>query len=306
MRLPLGDELDIADAAQLAGIDARGVDWSQVRRSAYLIHQRITYCYDGPVRRLRQRLLVQPREYHGDQRRVSRCVRVIDADPLRVRSRTDDFGNHVVDIHIPLVSEQVTFVSWSVVERESTNQPHLTSAARLNDPRLLEETHLTTADAALDAVAAELAATGTVGSDLAWAVCARVFDDMAYRHGVTGVRTTAAEAYALRQGVCQDYAHVMLAICRRLGLPSRYVSGQMLGIGGSHAWVEVLVPEGGRARVVSLDPTHGRMTGMTYLTIAVGRDYGDVAPLSGSYLSPHAGTLTTAKRVTVMRIDDAA
>ena len=66
---------------------------------------------------------------------------------------------------------------------------------------------------------------------------------MRYAHGVTGVKTTAAEAFALRQGVCQDYAHVMLALCRACGLPARYVSGHLLGEGGTHAWVEVLLPD---------------------------------------------------------------
>ena len=65
---------------------------------------------------------------------------------------------------------------------------------------------------------------------------------MAYTHGVTGVRTTAAEAFALRRGVCQDYAHIMLALCRLCDLPARYVSGHLLGEGGTHAWVDVLLP----------------------------------------------------------------
>jgi transglutaminase-like putative cysteine protease len=93
-------------------------------------------------------------------------------------------------------------------------------------------------------------------------------------------------------------------VTRGLGLPSRYVSGQLLGTGGSHAWVEVLVPDGlGHARVLALDPTHGRVAGMTYLTIAVGRDYADIAPVSGTYHAPHAGVLTMSKRVSVMRIE---
>lgn len=303
MRLPF--EVDgVADGPDTGDvIDAAGVDWSTVRHSAYVIHQRITYRYEGPVRRLRQRLVVQPREHHGDQRRVSRHVRVVDATPRLVRSRADDFGNHVVDIEIPYVAEQVTFISWAVVER-TAGRAHLSAAATLTDPRLLEHTALTEPDDALRALAAELRATGLSGEDLADAACQRVFASMSYAHDVTGVRTTAAQAFAQRSGVCQDYAHVLLAVTRELGMPSRYVSGQMLGVGGSHAWVEVLVPAAdGRARVVALDPTHGRRPGLTYLTIAVGRDYAHVAPLSGTYVAPHAGVLTMAKRVAVMRID---
>ncbi|MBJ7609049.1 MAG: transglutaminase family protein [Candidatus Dormibacteraeota bacterium] len=295
------DDQDMGD--NITVLDTTGVDWSRVRRSAYAIHQTITYEYEGPVRRLRQRLMVQPREQHGDQRRVARHVRVVDATPRRVRSSADDFGNHVVDIDVPYVADRVSFISWSVVERH-TGLPHLAAAASLVDPRLLEPTRLTAPDEALCELAADLRRTCPLGEDLAVEACARVFSLMAYAANVTGVRTTAAEAFAQRSGVCQDFAHVLLAITRCLGLPSRYVSGQMLGVGGSHAWVEVLVPTGdGHARVLSLDPTHGRRTGMTYVTIAVGRDYAHVAPLSGTYVASHAGVLSISKRVTVMSID---
>lgn len=302
MMLPLGFDDESPGPERLAVVDTAGVDWSQVRRSAYVIHQHITYSYDGPVRRLRQRLMVQPREQHGDQRRVSRHVRVIDATPRRVRSSPDDFGNHVVDIDIPFVAEQVSFISWCVVER-SADRPHLVAARSLTDPRLLEPTALTTPDDALREVAAELRRGFASGDDLARAACLRVFELMSYATDVTGVRTTAAEAFAQRSGVCQDFAHVLLAVTRNLGLPSRYVSGQMLGAGGSHAWVEVLLPTpDGHARVLPLDPTHGRVTGMNYLTIAVGRDYAHVAPVSGTYVARSSGVLTVSKRVAVMRL----
>lgn len=303
VRLPFDVPGDAAVPDAGAVVDTAGVDWERVRRSAYVIHQRIAYRYDGPVRSLRQRLVVQPREQHGDQRRVARHLGVVDATPRHVRSRSDDFGNHVVDIHIPYVAEQVTFISWAVVER-TPGRPHLSAAATLADSRLLEPTALTEPDDALRALAAELRDTRLEGEELALAACSRVFALMTYAHDVTGVRTTAAQAFAQRRGVCQDYAHVLIAVTRELGLPSRYVSGHMLGVGGSHAWVEVLVPaECGRARVVALDPTHGRCPDLTYLTIAVGRDYAHVAPLSGTYVAPHAGVLTMSKRVSVMRID---
>lgn len=301
MRLPLGDDLDAGELFR--GVDASAVDWSRVRRSAYAIHQRISYRYDGPVRRLRQRLVVQPRERHGDQRRVSRSVNVLDAS-ARVRAAADGFGNHVLDINIPYVEEQVTFISWSIVERSADHRPHLTASAQLQDRRLLDATRLTAPDGALGALVDELRATRLDGAELAAAACVLVFERMRYEHDVTTVRTTAAEAFAGGAGVCQDFAHVLLAVTRGLGLPSRYVSGQMLGFGGSHAWVEVLVPDGsGHARVLALDPTHGREAGMTHLTIAVGRDYTDVAPVSGTYVARHGGVLTMSKRVSVMRIE---
>lgn len=308
MRLPLGEDTTTTDVAAdaVTGLDTSALDWTQVRRSAYVIHQRINYQYEGPVRRLRQRLLVQPREHHGDQRRVSRSVQIVDANARRVRAASDDFGNHVVDIEVPYVAEQVTFISWSVVER-STDHPHLAAGALLQDRRLLDSTDLTAPDGELEALIHELRATCLVGEELAAAACQRVFEVMTYAHGATTVRTTAAEAFAKRTGVCQDFAHVLLAVTRGLGLPSRYVSGQLLGTGGSHAWVEVLVPDGqGHARVLALDPTHGRGAGLTYVTIAVGRDYADIVPVSGTYVAPHSGVLTMSKRVVVMRIESCA
>jgi len=113
----------------------------------------------------------------------------------------------------------------------------------------------------------------------------------------TTVATTAAEAYALRRGVCQDIAHVMLTVCRLAGIPARYVSGHLLGEqGGSHAWVEVLVPDGPGARALAFDPTNGRRAGGRHLPVAVGRDYVDVAPTSGVYTGTARGELTWTKR----------
>jgi transglutaminase-like putative cysteine protease len=306
VRLPLdggGGPSPPPDGCDL-GVDTSEVDWAQVRCTAYAIHQRITYRYEGPVRRLRQRLLVQPRECHGDQRRIARSVRVVDATARSVRATPDAFGNHVVDINIPHVEEQVSFISWSIVERSADHRPHLASGASLQDRRLLEPTPLTAADGDVSDLVDELRSTRLAGAELALAACALVFGRMRYAHDVTTVRTTAAQALAGGAGVCQDFAHILLAVTRQLGLPSRYISGQLLGSGGSHAWVEVLVPDGkGHANVLALDPTHGCEAGMTHLTIAVGRDYADVAPVSGTYVAHHSGVLTIDKRVSIVRID---
>jgi transglutaminase-like putative cysteine protease len=131
--------------------------------------------------------------------------------------------------------------------------------------------------------------------------CAYVHEALRYAHGVTSVVTTAAEALAGGRGVCQDAAHVMIALCRAIGLPARYVSGHLLGEGGTHAWVEVIVADAdaGAARAVALDPCNGCRAGANYLTIATGRDYTDVAPTSGTYLGTARGNLTATKRVDV-------
>jgi transglutaminase-like putative cysteine protease len=145
--------------------------------------------------------------------------------------------------------------------------------------------------------------------ELAGRISDWVHASMTYEWGVTGVRTTAAQAITLGAGVCQDYAHVMLAIARACGLPSRYVSGHLLGQGGTHAWVEVVLPTNdgtGDAIAWPFDPTNAGRGGLGYLTIAVGGDYADVAPTSGTYLSPLTGRLVTSKTVTLTDLEYAA
>ena len=170
----------------------------------------------------------------------------------------------------------------------------------LSDSRLLEPSRLTRPDDVLCQVATTLLESGKEGLALASQINAWTYQALHYAHDVTNIHTTAAEALALGQGVCQDYAHLMLALCRLCGLPARYVSGHMLGEGGTHAWVEVIFPVADRpdlAMAVPFDPTHGRIAGLSYVTIAIGRDYYDVAPTSGTFRAAHRGQFTAHKRV---------
>ena len=139
--------------------------------------------------------------------------------------------------------------------------------------------------------------------EVAERICRAVHAALPYEYGVTGVRTTAAEALAGGRGVCQDSAHIMIALCHLAGLPVRYVSGHLLGQGGTHAWVEVIVPHGHAATAVAFDPCHGRRTTNAYVTVAVGRDYADVAPTSGSYIGAPGGRLTGVRQVGVVALD---
>jgi transglutaminase-like putative cysteine protease len=107
----------------------------------------------------------------------------------------------------------------------------------------------------------------------------------AYVAGATSVGTRLPEVLERRVGVCQDFAHVFLALARQAGWPARYVSGYLVpdnseARGESHAWVEVGTPEG---RWVGLDPTHGLAVGAGHVRVAIGRDYDDVAPVRGTF-----------------------
>lgn len=114
-----------------------------------------------------------------------------------------------------------------------------------------------------------------------------LFRLMRYQPGSTGIDTRASDALQLRRGVCQDYAHVMLGLCRSIGIPARYVSGYFLNETrragepeASHAWVEAFVPTYGWA---GWDPTHDRAPDERYVRLAIGRDYTDIRPVNGSY-----------------------
>jgi transglutaminase-like putative cysteine protease len=262
----------------------------------YVLRQRFRYTYDAPVRDLDHRLIVVPPRRHGDQR-LRRHSITVSAGNARTTYRRDADGNLVTRSRVPLVPDTVEFAVDAVVQRVRPGSGVLLPAAALTDSRLLRPTRLTAADEAIRRLAAALAGQDRLAT--ADRFCAYVHEAISYAHGVTSVTSTAAEALAGGQGVCQDAAHVMIALCRAIGLPARYVSGHLLGEGGTHAWVEVIVADADAARAVALDPCNGCPAGADYLTIATGRDYTDVAPTSGTYMGTARSTLTATKQVDV-------
>ena len=119
----------------------------------------------------------------------------------------------------------------------------------------------------------------------------KIHRDFAYAPGATTIKTSAVEAFEARRGVCQDFAHIMIACLRSRGMAARYVSGYlrttprghaatlaMVGADASHAWVSVFCPPFGW---VALDPTNDMRAGRDHITVAWGRDFGDVSPLRG-------------------------
>jgi transglutaminase-like putative cysteine protease len=280
-------------------LDHRGLDLAAARRVSYVLEQTLRYDYDAPVESLRQRLVIVPPARHGQQYLRAHRLEVTGA-AVRRRVRRDAAGNVVAWLKADHVPAAIEFRLAAVLERVRDDGPAMLPAAALDSPRLLRPTRLTTPDDRLRDLAAGLTAPSGAPEETAERVCAAVFAAMTYENDVTTVSTTAAEALALGQGVCQDYAHVMLALCHLLRLPARYVSGHLLGQGGTHAWTEVIVPRAGQAEVVAFDPCHGRRTDGGYVTVATGRDYADVAPTSGSYIGASPGRLTAARRVGVL------
>lgn len=108
-----------------------------------------------------------------------------------------------------------------------------------------------------------------------------VYGYMEYVPGATGVKTTAQEAFALKKGVCQDYAHILISLCKKLGIPAGYVAGYMVGEGASHAWVCVNDPK--TERWYEIDPTNDRWVDDGYISIAYGLDAQDCIMNKGIY-----------------------
>ena len=124
--------------------------------------------------------------------------------------------------------------------------------------------------------------------DKAKAVMDWIHHNFQYEPGATGVKAHLSESFAIKRGVCQDFTHVMLGMCRAVGVPARYASGylyngpkdSLVGAQASHAWCEVYLPTGGW---IGFDPTNNTLADERYVKIAIGRDYDDVAPVIGSY-----------------------
>ncbi len=301
----VGNATDDASA-----LDHRSTDWSRVAWIVCRVRQHYRYTYTEPVRDLKQQLVMVPPDWHLDQRLLTYRleVRGVDGD-CSLAWEDDHFGNRIGRVVAARVPRAIDFEAHYEVKRRADDRGHDRSNLAPRHSQLatyLELTALTAPDARLDAVARTLGENAPDARALAdrvhdWAATA-----IAYRTGVTGVHTPAAMALHLGSGVCQDYAHLMLCVLRLLGIPARYVSGHLLGEGVPHAWVEVLFEDAtfpGGVDVVAYDPTHHRRVGLSYITVAVGRDFADVTPTSGVFSGPGAGTLHWSKQAEIVELD---
>jgi transglutaminase-like putative cysteine protease len=142
------------------------------------------------------------------------------------------------------------------------------------------------------------------------ALMMKLYREMKYTPGATDISTPLLQVLRDKRGVCQDYAHLMIACLRARGLSARYVSGylrttprpdapQLIGADASHAWVSVFCPPLGW---IEFDPTNGVRAGLDHIAIAWGRDFGDVSPLRGVILGGGSHTLTV--KVSVEKMDE--
>lgn len=198
----------------------------------------------------------------------------LDVEPsCHLDRQVDSFGSVVATGYLPEPHDSFSYAVTGIAFVDVAN-----ARSDPEKPLYRFESALTVPGPAIEALVetcrARLAGLGPHAGvvERATEVMHAVFSAFTYAPGSTTVRTTAEEALAQGRGVCQDYAHVMLAVCRRLGIAARYIAGMLDGEGATHAWVEVYDERG---VWVGLDPTHDRLAGDSYIVIGHGRDYRD-------------------------------
>ncbi len=268
----------------------------------HLIHRTI-YEYASPVTVSHHAARVQPRELPYQQ--VDRFSLRVDPLPSVSQPRIDFFGNHVCGFSIQAIHQRLEITATSRVRVAATPPPASALSpdwesvvALFSDPvsPAVVEPYQFVFDSPLLRRSPELAdyarQSFVPASPLLLAVTdlnKRLFSDFKFDPVATTVATPLEEVLEKRRGVCQDFAHLAVASLRSLGLPARYVSGylrthppagqpRLVGADASHAWFSVFCPGFGW---VDFDPTNNLLPAEEHLTVAFGRDFSDVSPVSG-------------------------
>ncbi len=282
----------------------------------YAIRHLTRFTYASPVSESVMELRMRPATDGGQ-----RCLQFeVDLQPrARVFAYRDFLGNWVHHFDLPRRHGQLAIVARAQVQLDPP--PLLPDALPLDAwnevDRAAERgewwdfrqpSHFAVWSDALLGFAASLGPLAERTTDpltTVRALMAAMHREFGYAPNTTRVDSPISEALATRQGVCQDFTHIMLALLRRLGLPCRYVSGYIAprALGeddgpttiATHAWVEVLLPELGW---VGVDPTNDIEAGLRHVRVAVGRDYADVPPTRGVYKGGATSTLEVNVDVT--------
>ena len=262
----------------------------------YRIEHASRYRYASPARDCVMALCLCPSRHFGQR---VRHFSVETTPPGPVGFEEDCFGNahHVVNVHAEHLAIDIFARSEVEVPPASPPperlEPEAWDALRtgiepFRDWDFLQPTPLTQPTAALDSLVTELGLTpGDDPLDAAKGLSEALHDAFEYVPGRTSASSPIEHILETRAGVCQDYAHVMIAIARSWGIPARYVSGYLFVTGedqgpapgnATHAWVECRLPQLGW---VGLDPTNRSFADQRHIRIAAGRDYRDVAPARG-------------------------
>lgn len=261
----------------------------------FKVLHRTVFEYDAPVRDSMNTLHLEPRTFPF-QRTLSAVVRVLPA--TRVRRFNDLFENITHHFEIGGGHRRLEIESRIRIQNLPLVVPESSRVAQIHEYRgddipertwaYLQESRFVSRHPQIWREALDITNGIDAVYDQAMAIMHWIRREFRYESGSTTVSTHIEEAFRLRRGVCQDFTHVMLGLCRAVGIPARYASGylyngprdHLIGAQASHAWPEVFFPGVGW---IGFDPTNDTLADERYIKIAVGRDYDDVAPVRGSY-----------------------
>ncbi|BCU78844.1 transglutaminase [Luteolibacter sp. LG18] len=259
-----------------------------------VVHRTVFY-YGSPVIDSVNTLHLEPRTFPFQQT-LGALVKVLPA--TRVRRFTDLFQNITHHFELPQPHAKLEIESRIKVRNLPLEISSDAKVSTLDDCKdcsireriwpFLQESHLISKTPDVWRQAVDLTRGHVSVYEQALAILHWIHATFSYESGSTHVHTHMEEAFELRRGVCQDYTHVMIGLCRAVGIGARYASGylyngprdRLVGAQASHAWCEVYLPGAGW---IGFDPTNGTLADARYVKIAVGRDYDDVAPVKGSY-----------------------
>jgi transglutaminase-like putative cysteine protease len=269
-----------------------------------ILHQ-TTYRYPEKIHESYSVVHLQPR---SDTTQYCTKYELNVAPRARLFSYSDRFGNDVQNFAVLPDHDVLSIVARSsvvTVRPARPERPAPVSRAELRtDPELLwlyDFLHESRYVAFGPQLRSYAEGVGAPGDDdlVGWYLHAgtSIANDFTYHKEATTVTTTVDESIRLRAGVCQDYAHVLVALCRFNGIPARYVSGYIfsgqegavLGADASHAWCEAYF---GSLGWLAYDPTNDTLIDDRFAKIAVGRDYGDVSPVRGVYKGASRSTMS--------------
>ena len=261
-----------------------------------------TYTYAAPARFIVQLLRLTPRSNEGQQVRAWGLETDVDA---RLRRAEDAFGNVVHALYTERPTGTLTVRVSGEVHTTDTAGMLKGVTERLSPLVFLRSTSRTAPEAALVDFAETARGSGS-RLDQLHALMAALHGRMSFKVGATDAGHTAAEAFALGSGVCQDYAQIFIACARRLGIPARYVSGHLLREDGqesqeaAHAWAEAFVDGLGW---VGFDISNGISPDPHYVRVATGRDYRDAAPITGIRYGARDETMHVKLAVAQQRVE---
>lgn len=293
----------------------------------YRVKHRTTYDYTYPVSLSYHTLHLKPRNWSGVQH-ISDFSIEMDPDPMDFTENRDFFGNSVHSFSIQEPHERFSVLTQfnarvisnpAPIDELTINCAQVrnalhgdTSFRMLQALQFIYPSPQTHADPAIAEWAAAFFPDQRPFMEAVLEFNHALKSEIAFDPAATEITTSVSEVFAMKRGVCQDFAHLMIAALRSQDLPARYVSGYILthprpgeprleGADASHAWVSVFVPGYGW---IDLDPTNDLLVNDQHIRIAVGRDFDDISLIKGSVTG--GGTSTLAVEVTVWPIHDAS